>query len=204
MSSSTQTINSLADWQRLLAYTFENIKQTRMQGVPVINSKLEVCAESFIHWSDFYLGVLVTPWFMNLLLAPANEETKNQFAEFKIGQKQTHAFPSGPYEFIVNNEPELGNYQSCSLFSPMFDFADQQAAMDTAKAVLKELMKEENLEVIDSGHEQSLHQPDGREPTNGQQTTHTDLQVDATEEPDQTPIIQKPISRRQLLMGGRK
>ena len=196
MTLAEQNTHTLADWQERLVATFSHIEQTRMQGVPVLNSALQVNADHFIAWQDYYLGVMITPWFMNLMLAPASQESTEHFAEFKMGQKQTHVFPSGPYEFIVGHEPELGNFQSCSLFSPMFEFADQSAALDTASAVLLELMKAENLEELDTGNEQSLHD---LEANDGEQ------QVAEPEEPeDKTPLLEKSISRRQLFLGGRK
>ena len=61
-----------------LEQTFAQIGSTRMQGVPVLNTLLhvqavgfEVLAEGDAHRLE---GILITPWFMNLLrlpLAPA-------------------------------------------------------------------------------------------------------------------------------------
>lgn len=143
-------------WQERLVSTFTNIAETRMQGVPVLHSGLTVNADYFLAWNDYYLGVLITPWFMNLLLVPANETSRTHLQQFMVGKKETHVFPSGAYEFIVGHEDDIGPYESCSLFSPMFEFADQQAALDTAQAVMQGLMNEENLEQIDLGYEQSL------------------------------------------------
>jgi [NiFe] hydrogenase assembly HybE family chaperone len=48
-------------------------------------------------------------------------------------------FPGGVFEFIGAREPTLGEYQACSLFSPMFEFADQREARATARAALDAL-----------------------------------------------------------------
>lgn len=142
-------IGSAYYWQIRLEQTFKHILLTRMQGIPVVNPKLQVDARYMVRWDDCFLGILITPWFMNLVLLPAETAKVEAFSALPIGSKQTHVFPSGPYEFIMGNEEGLGSYQSCSLFSPMFDFSDQQAALDTAAAVLQELMKQENHEHID-------------------------------------------------------
>jgi [NiFe] hydrogenase assembly HybE family chaperone len=48
-------------------------------------------------------------------------------------------FPAGVFEFIGNRDAVLGDYQACSLFSPMFEFADHATAVDTAAASLAAL-----------------------------------------------------------------
>ena len=42
----------------------------RMQGLAFVNPALAVEAIGFAPWSGHWLGVLLTPWFMNLVLAP--------------------------------------------------------------------------------------------------------------------------------------
>jgi [NiFe] hydrogenase assembly HybE family chaperone len=51
----------------------------------------------------------------------------------------SYALPAGVFEFISAREPLLGDYQSCSLFSPMFEFADPDGARATAVAALAAL-----------------------------------------------------------------
>jgi [NiFe] hydrogenase assembly HybE family chaperone len=51
-------------------------------------------------------------------------------------ESRHYVFPAGVFEFIGSQDPVLGDYQACSLFSPMFDFADHAAARDTAAAAL--------------------------------------------------------------------
>jgi len=45
-------------------------------------------------------------------------------------------FPAGRFEFIQGHGGDIGAYRSCSLFSPMFEFADQEAAEATAREIL--------------------------------------------------------------------
>ncbi len=42
----------------------------RMQGLPIVNPALEVEAVGFAPWEGSWLGVMVTPWGMNLTLVP--------------------------------------------------------------------------------------------------------------------------------------
>lgn len=53
-----------------LETVFNGVLETRMRGVPVINPALSVQAVGFNPFNGDWLGVLITPWFMNLLLLP--------------------------------------------------------------------------------------------------------------------------------------
>ncbi|MFZ2168747.1 MAG: [NiFe]-hydrogenase assembly chaperone HybE [Methylococcaceae bacterium] len=122
--------------QRLEA-TFNDILQTRMHDVPVVNRALSVQALGFINYQQDWLGVLVTPWFMNLLLLP---ETGSTWQTQQPGSKFSQTFPYGVFEFTVANETQLGVYALCSLFSPMFQFEDQAAAVAAAESALQGLL----------------------------------------------------------------
>jgi [NiFe] hydrogenase assembly HybE family chaperone len=119
-----------------LEAVFSEIGTTRMAGVPLLNSALRVEAVCFVNWRENWLGILITPWFMNLILLPRAGQA---WPGLVTGQHVVHAFPSGEYDFIVGQEAALGPYQSCSLFSPMFEFPDQTHARATAQAALAHL-----------------------------------------------------------------
>jgi [NiFe] hydrogenase assembly HybE family chaperone len=95
-----------------------------------------VQAVGFRPWGPHWLGVLVTPWFMSLVLFP-----RERAACHPVGERETrqHVFPAGVFEFIGNRDATLGDYQACSLFSPMFEFADHATAVETAEASLAAL-----------------------------------------------------------------
>lgn len=134
-----------------LAATFDTIRRTRMQGLPILNEALRVEAVGFRRWQDFWLGVLVTPWCMNLVLMPAEPAS---WPSLSVGEKSTHLFPAGRFDFIFGRETLLGEGARgetlmCSLFSPMFEFADHDGARDTALACLAALFDEKNIEATD-------------------------------------------------------
>lgn len=130
------------DLHKRLKSTFEDILHSRMHDIPVVNHDLQVWLSPLQNWQQYLLGVLVTPWFMNIILGPTSNDMIVQLQAQKIGCKQTFDFPSGAYEFTLAHEKNVGPFWGCSLFSPMFDFVNQQAAMDTASAVLDQLMQE--------------------------------------------------------------
>ena len=131
------------DWQdseqicQNLEAAFDAILQTRMHDVPVLNPALSVQALGFFRYQQDWLGVLITPWFMNLLLLPEPDSTWQTQAP---GSKFSRTFPYGVFEFTMANEAQLGVYAVCSLFSPMFQFEGQAAAVAAAKAALQGLL----------------------------------------------------------------
>jgi [NiFe] hydrogenase assembly HybE family chaperone len=126
-----------------LEQRFRAILERQMQDVPMLNPELSVEAIGLRPWSEHWLGILVTPWFMNLVLLP-RVTAKWQ----PIGERETrhYVFPAGVFEFIGARDEVLGDYQACSLFSPMFEFANQQGVRDTAAAALEALFDQAHRE----------------------------------------------------------
>lgn len=128
----------------LLERSFRHIANTRMAGVPVLHAALQVRAVGFAPLPDepgWLCGVLVTPWFMNLLrlpLEPLADVTAAAAAGcLDVGRDATREIGGQPLHFVGAHEDRLGHYEQCSLFSPMFHFADQAAAVATAAEVMK-------------------------------------------------------------------
>jgi [NiFe] hydrogenase assembly HybE family chaperone len=184
---------------------FQSILENRMSDVPVINERLMVKAIGFEPWHEYQLGILVTPWFMNLLLLPESSPDVNRDEnKLKIGEKQTHVFPSGAYEFIVGFEEGLGFYLSCSLFSPMFEFEDQQAAELTAKEALVALMDIQNEDVESQQHSEEIAQIWSGEKPRPEKTAGFESQYDEVEEVSRKTLserVNEPTSRRDFLRG---
>jgi len=137
----------LADPSPRLVSAYREIERTRMRGLPFLNPALEVEAVDFDVWQDAWLGVLVTPWCMNLMLLPRDLDTWRQLQR---GAKVTHAFPAGAYEFVTGEDPALGPYRSCSLFSPVTAFASHADARLVASLARAALFDAANAEVDES------------------------------------------------------
>nr|MBP6737724.1 [NiFe]-hydrogenase assembly chaperone HybE [Paracoccaceae bacterium] len=127
---------------------FREIFNAKMRDVPMVNHALHVAAIGFQPWEGGFLGVLVAPWFMNLVLLPAEGRPV-----LGAGEKEVIAFPSGEYEFLHNTREMVGPYLACSLFSPMGDFTSQLQAVDVARAVMAELFRSENRAETDRAAE---------------------------------------------------
>lgn len=140
--SATKASNGeMAETVALLAHCFKNIHRQRMRGIPILNNALRVRALGFRRWQDFWLGALVTPWFINLIMLPA---TESGAALPTVGNKLSVCFPAGNFSFIAAHEDAIGRFLTCSLLSPVLEIHDQQLAEDTAREAL--------LAIMDPGH----------------------------------------------------
>lgn len=119
-----------------LEAAFRTIGATRMQGLPFVNERLAVEAVGFRRWEGRWLGVLITPWFMNLVLLP---DDPCRWHSLPVRASRSYALPAGVFDFIAGYEEGVGEFQSCSLFSPMFEFREQEVARATALAALAAL-----------------------------------------------------------------
>lgn len=134
-------MNELAARVQALEALFRHVECTRMVGVPVLNAALRVEAVGFEMVAvdpgeaPAAVGVLMTPWFMNLVRLPLQPEAGAD----RVGRVRARSVGSTSFEFIAAHEPGLGVYEACSLASPMFEFPDQATALATAWAVLAEL-----------------------------------------------------------------
>ncbi len=118
----------------------------RMQGLPICNPALDVDAIGFAPWNGQWLGVVLTPWFMNLVLAPGDPDA---WTSLPPGEKRSCRFPAGDYEFIAARDPVAGEYAMCSLFSPVLEFDDQASAVLVARLAREALFDPENAEVAE-------------------------------------------------------
>ena len=123
-----------------LTETFQDIAAGRMQGLPVMNDSLQVEPVGFTPWAGHVVGILIAPWFMNLLLLPG---LGDDWSDLKEGSKALWELPSGDYEFTVARLESVGVYQSCALFSSVLDFPDQETARAIAETIMRELFADQ-------------------------------------------------------------
>ena len=119
-----------------LVAAFEKAED-QMVGLPVHNPKLQVEAVGFQDHPDGYLGIIITPWCMNIVLLALSSRDVPRGA---IGEHLMVAFPSGTYPFIVGRMDGVGALDQCSLFSPMDVFPSHEAAKLAAEAALEGLI----------------------------------------------------------------
>jgi len=130
-------MNAAEDTAARLQRVFTDIQNERMAGIPILNQNLYVETVGFSEFEGRCLGVLITPWLMNLIMLPALGEDWSQLV---VGHKETHEFPSGRRDFLVNEFDDIGICQTQALFSPMFGFKTQDQARISACQIMDGLM----------------------------------------------------------------
>jgi [NiFe] hydrogenase assembly HybE family chaperone len=133
---------------RRLVDAYRRVAAT-LHGMPIYNPQLVVEAVGFRRQDDGrHAGVVVTPWFMNVAVLPAEADA----GRWQAGRSLRFAFPSGEYEFHVGEVDGAGLVASCSLFSPMNDFTDHDAAR-TAAAAAAEALFQPDPETVTAGEQ---------------------------------------------------
>ena len=107
-----------------------------MRGLPICNPVLQVEAVGFRPHGERLCGVLITPWFMNLVMLPAAGE---EWPASTSGSRVSCRFPAGNYEFTLGMPEGIDTHLSTPLFSTVQDFPDQDAARRVAEEVLRRL-----------------------------------------------------------------
>ena len=161
---------------KALVADFTEVFHAKMRDLPMVNQALHVQAVGFQPHEGGFLGILIAPWFMNLVLLPAADRPA-----LKVGAKEVLALPSGDYEFMHANREMVGPYLACALFSPMGDFTSQLQAVEVARAAMAELFKPENRDETDRAAEIRARR---------------EAELAPPPEPDPVP------SRRRLITGG--
>jgi [NiFe] hydrogenase assembly HybE family chaperone len=111
---------------------FECIHRERMAGIDLLNPALAVAAVGFARHEADWRGVLVTPWGIHLLLLPAVADWPVPAPHERVFRR----YPAGDFAFLANREEGLGDYLVCALVHDMRPYADQAAALLTARACL--------------------------------------------------------------------
>ncbi|MFW2404800.1 MAG: [NiFe]-hydrogenase assembly chaperone HybE, partial [Gammaproteobacteria bacterium] len=121
-----------------LVERFRIIHAERMADLPLCNPRLEVEAVGFREFEDLQLGVLITPWFMNLVLLSGEDA----WADWPQGSKSEWTLPAGTEEFTTGHDDEIPTYLTAVLFRTVQDFADQDMARAVAERVMENLFVE--------------------------------------------------------------
>ena len=126
----------MSEIARRIEAAFERVARTAMADMPFVNRALRVEAVGLRVWEGHWLGVLVTPWSINILLLPRS----TQWPRLATGAERFVDLPAGRYRFVAGFDASLGEYHACSLFSPALEFIDHAAARATALAALDALL----------------------------------------------------------------
>ncbi|OIQ89851.1 hydrogenase-2 operon protein HybE [mine drainage metagenome] len=109
---------------------YARIERERFVGSAVAHPALRIEAVDVQPWHGHWLGALVTPWSLALLLLPGPG------APWRMPRGNARLpvrFPVGDIAFLGNEDVDLGEYLSAALFADMRIFASQADAVRAAR-----------------------------------------------------------------------
>jgi [NiFe] hydrogenase assembly HybE family chaperone len=124
-----------ADVLAVLQEHFEVIRTTHMRGLPILNPRMAVEVVAVRDFGEHRICVLITPWFMNLVLLPG----KDEWSGVDQGESISIEFPREALDFMVSHDDAIGTFLSAVLFRTVTDFPDQDTAREVARQVMEDL-----------------------------------------------------------------
>lgn len=116
--------------QRAVQAHFEALYASAMQGLPFLNTALSVRALGFQRIDGDWLGALIAPWCVQLMLLPGGGRL---WQHMPTGERAAVALPVGMLDFIA--EAGEGIVPAFQYF-PLLNGVGQLPGMDAAQAVV--------------------------------------------------------------------
>jgi len=135
--------------ERLL--TLYRATEPRMRELPFYNERLSIEAVGFRDWEDHRLGILITPWFINLILLPGEND---DWSAVEQGDQSDWHLPAETIRFTANR-PEEGDeevFLAAPVFTNVIGVPDHEAAKNIAAQVLESLLAKPGSEKAAPGH----------------------------------------------------
>lgn len=124
----------------LIERFYDKVWREQMHDLPFVNPVLRVEAVGFRQVDGDWVGIVITPWFINVFLLPGGGTL---WQELPSGEQRRVVFPVGELDFIADNNPDpqapITAYQYCPLIHPVQHLADQTTAREAALAALQAL-----------------------------------------------------------------
>lgn len=126
-----EEINGLADNpQHLLEQCFSAIANAQMRLLPFYQAQIPLRACGFQLFEQQWMGVLLTPWMLSLLVLPGPGQI---WPRRPVGSRLALALPCGNVGFTVGEVSGCGAYLASSLLSPLPAGLDGDAALRLAQ-----------------------------------------------------------------------
>jgi len=121
------------DPSAFLAAHYERLWATRMHDLPFMNPALTVEVAGFRRCSGDWVGVVVTPWFLNLFLIDGGGSL---WGDIPASERRYVGLPCGTLQFIADVDPDIGPYQYSPLIAPVSSLPDMATARRVAAEAL--------------------------------------------------------------------
>jgi len=187
----THSIQALAPEQAAskLEACFNRIWKDSMEGIQILNNDLVVEAVEFQQWDNRVVGMMVTPWFINLIMLPKEEEN---WEKEELGAREKFNFPQKECLMTINDTQGFGYCKTFSLYSPVNDFPNPESARIAAAIFLRDLLDESKREEPTYSEEQIQRY------LNKEDMQH---QEELKKQRSQPIEMKKEVNRRDLLRG---
>lgn len=113
---------------------YRQVWETRMIDMPFVNAVLSVEAIGFQRLEGDWLGVVITPWFLNLVLVSGGGQL---WGDIPAGERRYLGLPCGTMQFIADDDPDIGPYQYCPLIAPVDNVPDMATARHVAADAIR-------------------------------------------------------------------
>lgn len=114
---------------------FDTVWRTAMQGLPFVNDALQVRAQRFARIDGDWLGGLVTPWCVQLMLLPGGGTL---WTDVSAGTRSSVALPVGVLPFIADSSDGL---LPAFQYFPLVNGVSGLADMATAEALVRDALR---------------------------------------------------------------
>ncbi len=102
--------------QALLEQCFNAIATAEMSQLPFYQAQIPVRACGFQRFEQQWVGALLTPWMLSLLVLPGPGQI---WPQRSVGSRLALALPCGNVGFIAGEVSGCGPYLASSLLSPL-------------------------------------------------------------------------------------
>ena len=115
----------------------------RMRDTPFHNDALDIEPVGFRDWEGHRLGVMIAPWFLNLVLLPGEDE---DWRALRQGDQSDWHFPAETVRFTAGVTETGDVFLAAPAFNSVTDFPDQATARAVAEQLLTSLLAEPGSE----------------------------------------------------------
>lgn len=125
--------------------------EPRMRDLPFYNDRLSIEAVGFRDWEEHRLGILITPWFINLILMPGEQD---DWSTVDQGDQSDWHLPSETIRFTANRpeDDEAEVFLAAPVFTNVIGVPDHEAAKNIAGQVLESLLAKPGSGKAAPGH----------------------------------------------------
>lgn len=113
-----------------LEAAFQAIADREMRELPFYRPQIPVRACGFQRFEQQWVGSMLTPWMLSLLVLPGPGETWQRRA---VGEKLALRLPCGDVRFSVGEIDGCGQYLAASLMSPVDKHLTAEQMLDLAE-----------------------------------------------------------------------